>query len=65
EILNQAVWDTAVAMDNISEFVEPDQGSVSLIKKLVEFAQKSGTKEGQALALQALAVLGVNYEDNI
>ncbi|HHL3045753.1 hypothetical protein [Pseudomonas aeruginosa] len=65
EILNQAVWDTAVAMDNISEFVEPDQGSVNLIKKLVKFAQNSGIKEGQALALQALAILGVNYDDSI
>lgn len=64
ELLSQAAWDASVAMDNISEFVEPDQGSVGVIERLVEFAHNSGIAEGQNLALEALAVLGLDVKSH-
>ncbi|AWE73354.1 hypothetical protein CSC32_3431 [Pseudomonas aeruginosa] len=51
-------------MDNISEFVEPDQGGVRVIERLVEFAHNSGIAEGQNLALEALAVLGLDVKSH-
>lgn len=63
ELLSQAA-DASVAMDNISEFVEPDQGGVRVIERLVEFAHNSGIAEGQNLALEALAVLGLDVKSN-
>ncbi|WP_333967303.1 hypothetical protein, partial [Pseudomonas aeruginosa] len=64
ELLSQAAWDASVAMDNISEFVEPDQGGVRVIERLVEFAHNSGIAEGQNLALEALAVLGLDVKSH-
>jgi hypothetical protein len=64
ELLSQAAWDASVAMDNISEFVEPDQGGVRVIERLVKFAHNSGIAEGQNLALEALAVLGLDVKSH-
>ncbi|HCE9311437.1 hypothetical protein I5I08_30085 [Pseudomonas aeruginosa] len=56
--MNRAIWNIATAIDHLAEFAQPSQDTVKVIERLMLFVGSS--PEGQQLAAEASAVLGIS-----
>lgn len=58
--MNRAIWNIATAIDHLAEFAQPSQDTVKVIERLMLFVGSSPSPEGQQLAAEASAVLGMS-----
>ncbi|TEQ04363.1 hypothetical protein IPC65_19165 [Pseudomonas aeruginosa] len=58
--MNRAIWSIATAIDHLAEFAQPSQDTVRVIERLMLFVGSSSSTEGQQLAAEASAVLGMS-----
>ena len=58
--MNRAIWNIATAIDHLAEFAPPSQDTVKLIERLMLFVGSSPCPDGQQLAAEASAVLGMS-----
>ncbi|MCW8416566.1 hypothetical protein, partial [Pseudomonas paraeruginosa] len=58
--MNRAIWNIATAIDHLAEFSQPSQDTVRVIERLMLFVGSSPSTEGQQLAAEASAVLGMS-----
>ncbi|MCR6972686.1 hypothetical protein ACV34G_30140, partial [Pseudomonas aeruginosa] len=54
------IWNIATAIDHLAEFAQPSQDTVKVIERLMLFVGSSPSPEGQQLAAEASAVLGMS-----
>ncbi|HHH9568376.1 TPA: hypothetical protein ACP33B_006525, partial [Pseudomonas aeruginosa] len=58
--MNRAIWNIATTIDHLAEFAQPSQDTVRVIERLMLFVGSSSSTEGQQLAAEASAVLGMS-----